>query len=153
MYFINLFKEIRIWFIFYKAVQENKKFLEESGLRIDWIGRIYTIINLPEDIANNDLARDPYAFGELKQFDNVLIKVRLNDMVYPELLKLPDADAFLLVLAPERDYLDLATLLWNCFLYTIGYFILKVLVDCGINMYVYFDKSPNAIINLLKFFF
>ena len=51
MYWINLIKDIRLWFRFAKVAKQNRAYLEKNKLRVDRLGRIYTVINLPEEIA------------------------------------------------------------------------------------------------------
>ena len=52
MYIKNLIKEIKIWKIVKKTVTENKDKLNKLGFDVDWIGRIYTVIDIPDDLNN-----------------------------------------------------------------------------------------------------
>ena len=52
MYIKNLYNEIKIWVKIRKIAQENKNKLLENGFRVDWVGRIYTVINLPEEVVS-----------------------------------------------------------------------------------------------------
>ena len=42
--------KLKIWYKIRKIANENKTKLLEKGFRVDWIGRIYTVINLPEEV-------------------------------------------------------------------------------------------------------
>ena len=55
MYIFDLIGEINIWRKVRAIAKENEKILNESGFRVDWIGRIYTVINLPEEVVNQPI--------------------------------------------------------------------------------------------------
>ena len=50
MYWINFFKEIGIWRMVRRIARRNQNLLEENNLRVDWVGRMYTVVNLPDEI-------------------------------------------------------------------------------------------------------
>ena len=45
-YFKELYLEIKIWRRIKKIAKESEKTLNENNFRVDWVGRIYTVINL-----------------------------------------------------------------------------------------------------------
>ena len=49
-YFRELFLEIKIWRKIRKIAKASTEALEKDNFRVDWIGRIYTVINLPEEM-------------------------------------------------------------------------------------------------------
>ena len=51
-YWAELVSEIRIWWIFRSTSRNpaNVKKLNENDLRSDWLGRIYGVINMPEEV-------------------------------------------------------------------------------------------------------
>ena len=49
-YWAELVSEIRIWWIFRKTARENTEKLNENELRVDWLGRIYGVVNMPEEV-------------------------------------------------------------------------------------------------------
>ena len=52
MYIIDLYKELQVWRKIKKIAKNAEKELNEKGFRVDWVGRIYTVINLPEEEKN-----------------------------------------------------------------------------------------------------
>jgi hypothetical protein len=48
---ISIFKKIRLFWSFSKTIKENKKeLLDNFGIRIDRAKRLYTVLNIPEEI-------------------------------------------------------------------------------------------------------
>jgi len=119
----QLIDDFRQWRLVRKALKEEEvkqgfaSFRYE--LRIDNIGRIYTVINIPEELYPYE-KRDmvwPWMLEQLRELDDILMRVRLNDLVYPEVTKLEDAPAYLVVLTPSTDSLSLGKFfrwLFNC---------------------------------------
>ena len=125
MYLINLIREIWDWVEVYRSVKKNKEFLLKYNLRIDWIGRLYTVINIPEEVAQHVYSREPYVLAQLRAYDEILIQVGLTELVFPEFNPIPNSTAYLLVLSPKREYLDIFKFIWNTFLYVILFFVIR----------------------------
>jgi hypothetical protein len=129
MYWIKLIREIRIWLMVRKVANANMETLEEYDLRVDWVGRIYTVINLPEEVANQPYAQQPYVLGQLRKYDEVLLKLQLSDVLFPEFEKIPGEDAYLLVLTPEIEELDWIKFILNLALWIGIYFVAKIAIN------------------------
>lgn len=123
MYFVNLLKEIYYWIIIYRVGKSNEEYLLKNNIRRDWIGRMYTVINLPDDIASNVYSREPYVLEKLRYYDEIMMRMGITELIYPEFEPIPNEDAYLLVLSGSNDYLDILKFLWNSALYT-GIFII-----------------------------
>ena len=54
MYWWKLIKDIRLWRKFAKISKANREKLKESSMRVDNLGRIYTVVNLPEEVAKGN---------------------------------------------------------------------------------------------------
>ena len=126
MYWIRLVREILNWYEVYKIVRDNEELLEEYQLRRDWIGRLYTVINLPEEIASNETAREPTVIGHLRRYDKVLMQLGLTESVFPDLEPIPETTSYLLVLRPEQEELRLRRFIWNIFKWAGILFILRI---------------------------
>jgi hypothetical protein len=117
----NFFREFWLLYKYRKAVKSLQTELEEQGLRIDWLGRVYTVVNLPEEYKNQpEMMQQSIVFKELKPTNDILMKYGLSDHAYPLIQKIDDnqAIAFLVVLYPETDYFNFWRFLWNTlFLY------------------------------------
>ena len=123
MFFVDLIKEIYYWVIIHRVGKANEKYLLDNKIKRDWIGRMYTVVNLPEDIASNTYSREPYVLERLRYYDEIIMKMGLTEIIFPEFEPIPNEDAYLLVLAGPREYLDFLKIIWNILLYS-GIFII-----------------------------
>jgi hypothetical protein len=105
MYISKLYNEISIWKKIRRIVKAEEKALNEKGFRIDWVGRIYTVINLPEEVATAPISQEGYVLMKLREHDQFLLQLGIADYVSPEFEKIEGTDSFLLVLSPDRDYM------------------------------------------------
>ena len=105
MYISKLYNEISIWRKIRKIVKSEERSLNEKGFRIDWVGRIYTVINLPEEVATAPISQEGYVLMKLREHDQFLLQLGIADYVSPEFEKIEGTDSFLLVLSPDRDYM------------------------------------------------
>lgn len=129
MYWINLLREIRIWLMVRRVAKRNQETLDEFDLRVDWIGRIYTVINLPEEVATQPYSQQPYVLGQLRKYDEVLLRLQLSDVLFPEFEKIPGEDAYILILTAEREYLSLLRFLLNLGLWILIFFVAKIAIN------------------------
>ena len=67
MYIIKLFREINLWRKVRKVAKENEEKLKENGFRVDWVGRIYTVINLPEEVITQPYSEEGYVLMKLRE--------------------------------------------------------------------------------------
>lgn len=108
MYLIKLWREIKIWLKVRKIAKLNEPKLKEKGFRIDWIGRIYTVINMPEEVINHTpQIQQAYVLDELRNFDKIFLDIGIADFIKPEFNIIPNTTAYLLILSPDRDWFRL----------------------------------------------
>jgi hypothetical protein len=119
MYLLKLLKEINIWRKVRSIAKENEAILNSSGFRVDWVGRIYTVINLPEEVINQPISKEGYVLMKLREYDMLFLNMGIADVISPEMVELEDADSYLLVLSPDRDFIKFWPFLWSM-LKTIG---------------------------------
>jgi hypothetical protein len=103
----NLYVELRTWYRVRKVALEYEDQLSSMGFRVDWIGRIYTVINLPEEVITAaPQIQEGYVLMKLRDYDRLFLQLGLAGDVFPEMERITedDVDAFLLILSPERDY-------------------------------------------------
>jgi hypothetical protein len=129
MYWIELIKEILIWKKVKKIAKDNALLLEENNLRVDWIGRIYTVINLPPEILENTYLEQPYVISKLREYDQILLKLGISDVIYPEFSKIEGTDAYLLVMYPESDRLNWYSIGMNLLIWLTGGFVSWILFN------------------------
>jgi len=118
----GFFRELRLLYRYNRAVKSIQIELEDQGLRIDWLGRVYTVVNLAEEYHNQpEVMQQSIVFKELKPTSDILMKYGLSEHAYPLIEKLDTLNtcAFLVVLYPETDYFNFWRTLWNSlFLFT-----------------------------------
>lgn len=132
MYWIDLYKDIRLWIKFAKVAKENRSVLEEASMRVDRLGRIYTVINLPEEIQQgNEYMHEAWVLQNLKPFSEILLKIGLADYSYPELSKIEESGtcAYLVVMYPEVETIGGWPILKNIVIYGLVLILLKILYN------------------------
>ena len=120
MYIKNLVREFKIWSEVKKTLLENIGSINKLGFDVDWVGRLYTVIELPKEInelpQNNineiierNLAVDLYVKNQLGDISNLLTELRLSDLImYPdEYTQFKGSESILLILSPDRKYFTL----------------------------------------------
>lgn len=115
LFWPRFFKEIYYTRKYYTAVKSIQPELEEQGLRVDWIGRVYTVVALEEQYAQQpEMVQTSIVFQQLKPVNDILIKYGLSDLSYPEISKVKGTDRqFLVVLFPENDYFNIYSFIRN----------------------------------------
>tara|TARA_R100000544_G_scaffold36296_1_gene24368 strand:- start:773 stop:1225 length:453 start_codon:yes stop_codon:yes gene_type:complete len=107
MYIIDLYKELQVWRKIKKIAKESEKDLNDKGFRVDWIGRIYTVINLPEEVVSAPISQEGFVLMKLREHDKFLMELGIADYVSPEFNRIEGTDSFLLVLSADREYAKL----------------------------------------------
>lgn len=113
-YWREFFVDLSIWRKFRKQARKQEDLLLKNGMRVDWLGRIYTVINMPEEVINNqELVQQGWVIGQLKPFNDVLMSIGLADFAYPEISRVPSSNSYLIVMYPEIEALNPWRMLWN----------------------------------------
>jgi len=108
MYLLNAYREYIIWKRVRSVANEYTDQLGSEGFRVDWIGRIYTVINLPEEVITAaPQIQEGYVLMKLRDYDKLFLKLGIADYIVPEMERIEgeDSAAFLLILSPDRDYI------------------------------------------------
>jgi len=127
-YWKEFFIDLKIWRRYRKIVRKDEAMLLKNGMRVDWLGRVYTIINMPEEVINNqEMIQQGWVIQQLGPLNEILMKLGVNDYAYPEISKVPNANAYLIVMYPEIDTLNPWRILWNI----LGLGIITVLLVLG----------------------
>ena len=69
MYIVKLYRELKTWSKIRSIAKENSDKLLEKGFRVDWVGRIYTVINLPEEVVSAPISQEGYVLMQLREHD------------------------------------------------------------------------------------
>jgi hypothetical protein len=126
MYIKDLIGEINIWRKVRTIAKENEMLLNQSNFRVDWIGRIYTVINLPEEVITQPISKEGYILMKLREYDQLFLDMGIADAISPEIEEIPKAGAYLLILSPDRDYIKLIPFLWSAIKTTVLVVILRI---------------------------
>ena len=113
MYFKELYEEIKIWRRIRRIAKQNTELLKENNFRVDWVGRIYTVINLPEEMLSRPDLQEGWVFMQLRDYDSLFMEMGVADYLFPEITHIADRGAYLLVLTGPKDCLGLWRFLWN----------------------------------------
>jgi len=113
LYWPRFFKELLFSIKYYRAVKSIQEELEKQNLRVDWIGRIYTVIILKEELVKQpELMQQSWIFQQLKPISELLLKYGLSDAAFPEITKV-NPSSYLIVLYPENDHANIYSFIRN----------------------------------------
>jgi len=113
LYWPRFFREALYLRKFYKAAKSIEPELEKEGLRVDWLGRIYTVLNLKEEAMQQpEVVQQSMVFQSLAPTNEILMKHGLSNDAFPVIQKLNDR-SFLVILYPENDYINLTSFIGN----------------------------------------
>lgn len=152
-YWIELSKDVRIWWIFRKTANQYRDQLNKDfQLRVDWIGRIYGVVNLPEEVqgASGEI-QQAYVLNKISTYGNYMLQIGLADIVYPQIEKIPGTAAYLVVLWPVFDELSILRILGNilrsAFVGVILFFIYKFIIGNIDLWFALWNKFIHVILN------
>ena len=122
MWLVNYFREWKAWRIVKKVYKSNQKEFEKMGIKSDWFGRLYKVINRDPSIQLGTIKDEELLTDELREVSEFLIKMNVMDILAYELIPLEDADeesfenAYLIKLTPAWDlskqYVSFKTSFW-----------------------------------------
>jgi len=149
MYITNLYKELKIWSKIRKIAVENSAKLLEKGFRVDWVGRIYTVINLPEEVVSAPISQEGYVLMQLREHDKMFLELGIADYVSPEFNPIPQTDSFLLILSADREYLTFWPFVKSFIKTTVLIVIFRILLVMGLSYSEKILELWKEMINLL----
>jgi hypothetical protein len=114
MWLKNFFKELKAWHIVRKEYRKNKWLFDKFGIKKDWGGRLYKVINRAPEIELGSGEDEVYLRKELSEISAVLIKCNIYDILAYDLKPLDNVtvkedgtEEF------ENGYLVVLTPAWN----------------------------------------
>ena len=147
MWIVNFFKELRVWRTIRKVCKENKQFIENTGLKYDWLGHIYTVINRDPNIKLGTDEDRHLLMRELNEIQNVLVKLNIIDLLAYELIPLESSEistdgskeifenSYLIKFTPAEDVSKQYVKPLSCFFVFVG---IPVLIAASIFSLIYF---------------
>ena len=144
MWILNFFKELKVWRTIRKVCKDNKQFLEKSGLKSDWLGHIYTVINRDPNIKLGGDEDRMLLMKELNDIQNVLVKLNIIDLLAYELIPLESSEisddgseeifenGYLIKFTPAEDVTKQYVTPKSCFFIFFGIPALIAAIICGL---------------------
>jgi hypothetical protein len=132
MWISKFFKELKVWITIRNVCNENEYFLESSGLKFDWLGHIYTVINRDPNIKLGSDEDRQLLMRELNVIQDALVKLNIIDLLAYELIPLESSEiskdgnqeifenGYLVKFTPAEDVSKQHVKPWSCFLVFVG---------------------------------
>lgn len=132
MWISKFFKELKVWITIRNVCNENEYFLESSGLKFDWLGHIYTVINRDPNIKLGSDEDRQLLMRELNVIQDALVKLNIIDLLAYELIPLESSEiskdgnqeifenGYLVKFTPAEDVSNQYVKPWSCFLVFVG---------------------------------
>jgi hypothetical protein len=102
----KIIKDISNYRFILKTIKKNKGTIEWDNLKLraDWIGRIYTVVNLPPEVIHSPDApqeiRPAYVLDESRPVNEYLMKLNLQEIILPAIEAVPESLSYLIVYTP-----------------------------------------------------
>lgn len=147
MWIAKFFRELKVWRTIRKVCKENKQFFEKVGLKYDWLGHIYTVINRDPNIKLGSDEDRAILIRELNDIQNALIKLNVIDLLVYELIPLESSEiskdgdqeifenGYLVKFTPAEDISKQYVKPWSCFFVFVG---IPVLIAAAVFALVHF---------------
>lgn len=114
MFLKNFFNELKAWHIVRREYKKNKTLFESIGLKSDWGGKLYKVINRDPSITLGTGEDEVYLRKELSEISAVLIKCNIYDILAYELKPLEEERQIDAThIEYEHGYLITLTPAWN----------------------------------------
>ncbi len=120
--FKRVVDDIRNYFFVRRTIKKNIGSLEwtKFKLRVDWIGRIYTVINLPPEVIYSpdspEEIRPAFIIEESRPLNEYLTGLGLQEVILPEITPIPNSVSYLITYTPYLRRLSLRWVLYRIFL-------------------------------------
>lgn len=104
--FFKVYKDIKLYRDYLKIIKEElgkSPIWKRKGMRIDWFGRIYTVVNLPPEVLfSADLpkeARPSFVMNEIKPINQYFKAINIEELItlWIEPIKGTDEESYLVV--------------------------------------------------------
>jgi hypothetical protein len=117
--FKRVITDIKNYFFIRKIIKKNIGTIEweKFKLRVDWIGRIYTVVNLPPEVIYSpdspEEIRPAYILEESRPLNEYLTRLNLQEIIMPEITPIPNTISYLLIYTPYFQRLSLKWILYR----------------------------------------
>ena len=126
--FKRVITDIGNYFFVRRTIKNNMNSIEwnKFKLRVDWIGRIYTVVNLPPEVIYSpdtpEEIRPAYVIEESKPLNEYLTRLGLSEVILPEITPIPKSISYLITYTPAFQRLSLRWIFYRiCLILVIIY--------------------------------
>jgi hypothetical protein len=112
-------REISNWFYIRKIIRnsKNEEHWKKFNLRAGYIGQIYTVVNLrEEDMGEEENVQRMRVVEKIEPIGKYLDSLGLSEVIYPEIVDIPNTRSWLIVFWPLQQYFSI----WRLFFWIIG---------------------------------
>jgi hypothetical protein len=114
--------DIKNYLYIRRIIKNNSNSIEwkKFKLRVDWVGRIYTVINLPPEVLYSpdtpEEIRPAYVIEESKPLNEYLTSLNLQEIILPSINPIPESTSYLLTYTPYFQRLSLRWVIYRILL-------------------------------------
>lgn len=109
-------REVINWFFVRKTIKKNKdsEEWEKFGLRNGYVAQIYTVISLrKEDMGEEEMVQRMKVIQRIEPMNKYLESLGLSEIVYPEIVQLPESRSWLIIYWPLWTYFSFWRLIFQ----------------------------------------
>lgn len=146
--FFGVLNDIKNYLVILWIIKKHKNTEEwkRLNLRVDWIGRVYTVVNIKKEDYNDIEEIKMIRFVEaIEPISDYLMLVNLSEILAPVRVDIPGTYSILLKLVPRMVYLNVRNIF--SFLLKLGFVGLVLYI---ISLYVNFAYFYDLFIEYLK---
>ena len=120
--FKRVITDIRNYFFLRRTIKKNTGSIEweKFKLRVDWIGRIYTVVNLPPEVIYSpdspDEIRPAYVLEESRPLNEYLTRLNLQEVIIPKISPIDSSISYLIVYTPYFQRLSIRWIIYRIIL-------------------------------------
>lgn len=120
--FKRVITDIKNYFFIKRIIKKNTGTVEweKFKLRVDWLGRIYTVINLPPEVIYSpdspEEIRPAYILEESRPLNEYLTGLNLQEIIMPSINPIPNSVSYLLVYSPYFQRLSMRWIIYRIIL-------------------------------------
>lgn len=143
--------DIKNYLYIRRVIKKNRDTIEwqKFKLRADWVGRIYTVINLPPEVLYSpdtpEEIRPAYVLEESKPLNEYLTSLNLQEIILPGINPIPSSTSYLLTYTPYFQRLSLRWILYRT--------ILLLVLIWSQAKFGFLGWAGSQLINLYEFIF
>jgi hypothetical protein len=120
--FKKIIIDVRNYLFLKRVIKKNKGTIqwEKFKLRVDWLGRIYTVVNLPPEVIYSPDSpseiRPAYILEESRPINEYLTSLGLQEVIIPKINPIEGSVSWLIIYSPYFQKLSISWVITRSFL-------------------------------------